>query len=214
MRVSKEKAAQNRQHILTAAARLFREHGISATGVDSITKDAGLTHGGLYSHFGSKEAITAEAIRFALRRSKHLWQRLEERRGVKQAFPAIVEGYLSREHRDSPSQGCVVAALGADIARQPQSVRDAFTEELEDVFEFLARLLSSAGLPHSSEDAITAFAGMVGALVLARAVNDEALSERILQATAQRVSNLAGTRQPTRRAKRMRRSTSITGQVS
>ena len=68
MRVSKEKAAQNRERILTSAARLFREHGIAATGVDSITEDAGLTHGGLYSHFESKEAIAAEAIRFALAR--------------------------------------------------------------------------------------------------------------------------------------------------
>jgi TetR/AcrR family transcriptional repressor of nem operon len=201
MRVSKEKAAQNRQHILTAAARRFREYGINATGVDSITKDAGLTHGGLYSHFGSKEAIAAEAIRFALRRSKRLWQRLAESKGAKQAFPAIVEGYLSREHRDSPGQGCVVAALGADITRQPQSVRDAFTEELEEVFEFLARLMSSDGPSHSYEDAIAAFAGMVGALMLSRAVNDETLSERILQAMAKRVSNLAGTRQPTRRTK-------------
>ena len=68
MRVSKEKAAHNRERILTSAARLFREHGISATGVDAITEDAGLTHGGLYSQFGSKEVIAAEAIRFALAR--------------------------------------------------------------------------------------------------------------------------------------------------
>ena len=72
MRVSKEKAAQNRERILTSAARLFREHGIGATGVDSITEDAGLTHGGLYSQFGSKEAIAAEAVRFALARGKRV----------------------------------------------------------------------------------------------------------------------------------------------
>ena len=112
MRVSKEQAAQNRQHILTAATRLFREHGIHATGVDAITKEAGLTHGGLYSQFGSKEAIAAEAIRFAVTRSKHLWQRAAERKPGTKAFRSIVEGYLSREHRDEPGQGCVVAALG------------------------------------------------------------------------------------------------------
>ena len=79
MRVSKEQAAQNRQHILTAATRLFREHGIHATGVDAITKEAGLTHGSLYSQFGSKEAIAVEAIHFAVTRSKHLWRRAAER---------------------------------------------------------------------------------------------------------------------------------------
>src|SRR5260370_32555929 len=98
MRVSREKAAQNRDKILTAAARLFRERGIGATGVDAITGEAGLTHGAIYSQFGSKEAIAAEAIRGALKGSEHLWQRLSQRKGRKKAFPAIVAPYLSPEH--------------------------------------------------------------------------------------------------------------------
>ena len=172
MRVSKEKAAQNRQDILTAAARLFREQGVSATGVDAITKDVSLTHGAVYSHFGSKEAIAAEAIRLALQGSRRLWQRLAERKGVEKAFPAIVATYLSREHRDSPGQGCVAAALGSEIARQPPSVREAFTEELKDALEFLAGVMPG-------EDACRAAArtrsppllAMAGALTLARAVS-------------------------------------------
>src|SRR5919108_3731312 len=130
MRVSKEKAAANRRNLLTAAARLFRQQGVSATGVDAITKDAHLTHGAVYSHFGSKEAITAEAIRLVLRGSQHLWQRLAERKGGEKAFAAIVAEYLSRAHRDAVGQGCVVAALVSEIARQSQSVRAAFPEEL------------------------------------------------------------------------------------
>lgn len=204
MRVSKEKAAQNRQDILTAATRLFREHGIHATGVDAITKEAGLTHGGLYSQFGSKEAIAVEAIRFAVMRSKHLWQRTAERKPETEAFRSIVEGYLSREHRDKPGQGCVVAALGADVARQPYSVREAFTKELADVFELLARLMPSDDPTRRDEDAIAAFAGMVGALILSRAVNDETLSERILQATTKRITQRTEVRKPARRTKRMR----------
>ena len=141
MRVSKEKAAQNRERILTSAARLFREHGIGATGVDAITEDAGLTHGGLYSQFGSKEVIAAEAIRFALARGKRVWQRALERNPGKRALPAIVDGYLSRAHRDAPGTGCVVAALGTDIARQPRRVRQAFTREIKDDLEFLSRLM-------------------------------------------------------------------------
>ncbi|MGH7925770.1 MAG: TetR/AcrR family transcriptional regulator [Candidatus Binatus sp.] len=187
MRVSKEKAAQNRERILKSAARLFREQGIGATGVDSITDDAGLTHGGLYSQFGSKEAIAAEAIRFALTRSMRVWRRALERHPGKRALPAIVEGYLSQAHRDSPGTGCVVAALGSDIARQPHRVRQAFTKEVKDDLEFLSRLMPDGGRVRRYEDAIVAFASMAGALILARAVNDGALSDFILKSTARRV---------------------------
>ena len=202
MRVSKEKAAENRNDILTAAARLFREQGISATGVDAIPKEARLTHGAVYSQFGSKEAIAAEAIRLALQGSGRLWQRLVERKGAKQAFPAIVAEYLSREHRDTPGQGCVVAALGGEIARQPQSVRAAFTEELKDGLALLAELMPGDDPARRREDAIAAFAAMAGALILARAVNDEPLSDRILEATAKRVTQVGKARKPAQRARR------------
>ena len=202
MRVSNEKAAQNRQEILTAAARLFREQGVSATGVDAIPKEARLTHGAVYSQFGSKEAIAVEAIRLALRGSGRLWQHLVERNGVKQAFPAIVAAYLSREHRDAPGQGCAVAALGSEIARQPQSVREAFTEELKAGLEFLAGVMPGDGPARRCEEAIAAFASMVGALILARAVNDEPLSDRILEATAKRVTQAVKARKPAQRTRR------------
>jgi TetR/AcrR family transcriptional repressor of nem operon len=205
MRVSKEKAAQNHQHILTAATRLFREHGIHATGVDAITKEAGLTHGSLYSQFGSKETIAVEAIRFAVTRSKHLWQRVVERKPGTQAFRSIVEGYLSREHRDEPGQGCIIAALGADIARQPHRVREAFTKELRDTFELLAQLIPSDDPSRRSDDAIAALSSMVGALILARAVNDEALAERILQTTAKQITQRTEARKPARRTACARR---------
>jgi TetR/AcrR family transcriptional repressor of nem operon len=187
MRVSKKQAAENRERILTSAARLFREHGIGATGVDAITEDAGLTHGGLYSQFGSKEIIAAEAISFALVKSKRVWQRALERNPGKRALPAIVDGYLSRAHRDAPGTGCVVAALGTDISRQPRRIRQAFTREIKDDLEFLSRLMPNSDNSTSYEDAIVAFASMAGALILARAVNDEALSDLILKSTAKGV---------------------------
>ena len=206
MRVSKEKAAENRQDILTAAARLFREQGISATGVDAIPTEARLTYGAVYSQFGSKEAIATEAIRLAMQGSRHLWQRLVERNGTKKVFPAIVAAYLSREHCDAPGQGCVVAALGSEIARQPPSVREAFTKELKDALAFLAELMPEDTPSRQYEDAIAVFAGMVGALILARAVNDETLSTRILHATAERITRQPKVRTPARRAKRTRSS--------
>jgi TetR/AcrR family transcriptional repressor of nem operon len=200
MRVSKEKAAQNRQDIVTAAARLFRERGVSATGVDAITEDAGLTHGAVYSQFGSKEAIAAEAIRLAFTGSKRRWQRLAERKGVEKAFAAIVANYLSRDHRDAPGQGCVVAALGSEIARQPQSVREAFTEEFKNGLAFLAEVMPGDDSSGRYEDAIAAFAGMAGALILARAVSDETLSDLILKTTAKRLTDPSNLQRATRRS--------------
>jgi TetR/AcrR family transcriptional repressor of nem operon len=200
MRVSKEKAAQNRERILTSAARLFRQRGIAATGVDSITADAGLTHGGLYSQFGSKEVIAAEAIRFALARGKRVWQRALERNPGMRALPAIVDSYLSRAHRDAVGTGCVVAALGTDIARQPRRVRQAFTREIKDDLEFLSRLMPNEGKERRYEDAIATFASMAGALILARAVNDEQLSDLILKSTAKRVITRAKSRGAVRRS--------------
>jgi TetR/AcrR family transcriptional regulator, transcriptional repressor for nem operon len=187
MRVSKEQAAQNRQKILTAAARLFRERGISATGVDAITEDAGLTHGAVYSHFGSKEAIAAEALREALSRSKRGWQRVLEREGPSKALHAIVAGYLSQNHRDFAGRGCAMAALGSEIAKQPVRVRDAFTAELKEALEFMTTVIPRSSRSRSYDDAIVALASMVGALILARAVSDEGLSNRILEATAKRI---------------------------
>jgi TetR/AcrR family transcriptional repressor of nem operon len=194
MRVSKQKAAENRERILASAARLFRERGIGATGVDSITRAAGLTHGGLYSQFGSKEAIAAEAIRFALGRAQRVWQRAVDLNPGKNALPAIVESYLSRTHRDTPGAGCVVAALGTDIARQPRRVRQAFTRQLKDDLDFLARQMPEGGSSDRFEDALAAFASMAGALILARAVNDQAFSDLILKSTAKRVIRSARVR--------------------
>ena len=199
MRVTKAKAAANRQDILTAAARRFREQGVSATGVDAITKDANLTHGAVYSQFGSKEAIAAEAIRLALQGSQRLWQRLAERRGREKAFSAIVLEYLSQTHRDAAGQGCMVAALGSEIARQPESVRAAFTEEFKAGLEFLAGVMPGDDPARRYTDALAAFASMVGALILARAVSDESLSKQILHATATRMTAQTKVRAPVRR---------------
>lgn len=199
MRVSKAQAAQNRQRIVAAATRLFREQGIQATGVDAITHEAGLTHGGLYSQFGSKEAIVIEAIRFALTQAKHLWQRTAERTPGPQALRGIIESYLSQAHRDAPGQGCIIAALGADIARQPLHVRAAFTTELQDAFALLAQLMPEDTPAQRSDDAIAALASMVGALILTRAVTDERLSDRILTVTTKRVTQSVKVRTSARR---------------
>jgi TetR/AcrR family transcriptional repressor of nem operon len=200
MRVSRERAEQNRRNILTVASRLFRERGIHATGVDAITEELGLTHGAVYSHFGSKEAIAVEAIRDALAGSAHMWRRLIERKGRKKAFPAIVAAYLSRQHRDLPGQGCIVAALAGEIVRQSERVRDTFTDEVKGALQVLTDAISANRPSRAYEDAVAAFAFMLGALILARAVSDEALSDQILKVAAKRVVDRIARRRVARRS--------------
>ena len=187
MRVSKEQAAANRQRILTAAARLFREQGIGGAGVDAITEAAGLTHGAFYSQFESKEAVVAEAVRLAIDESRQMLEGLAKGNAKSEALAGFVAAYLEPGHRDSPGNGCVVAALGADVARQPKTVRAAFTGALKDSLETMADLVPGKSAPHRYDEAITLFSGMLGALILARAVSEESLSRRILETVAKRL---------------------------
>ena len=184
MRVSRAKAAENRRRIVNAASRLFRERGIHGTGVDSISTGADLTHGAVYSQFGSKQAIAVEALRSALAGSRRIWLRQLEKRGRKRALTAIVQGYLSAVHRDEPGTGCVVAALGAEISRQARGVRDAFTTEFKEALKFLSELLADDKNEFDRDDTLALFATMAGALMLARAVSDRELSDRILAVTS------------------------------
>ena len=191
MRVSKEEAGRNRERLLRAAAQLFRENGIDATGVDAITERAGMTHGSLYSQFGSKDAVAAEAILYASAGSRRKWERGAERAGGKLSLSGIVKQYLSREHRDAPGHGCVLAALGPDVSRQPRATRHAFTRALKGAVDLIARLLPDREAARREDRALAMFSAMVGAVVLARAVDDEALSDRILRASSARLVSLA-----------------------
>ena len=189
MKVSREKAAENRARILTEAARLFRERGIAGVGVDALTEAAGLTHGSLYSRFGSKERLAAAAITDALARSA---ESLPPPGAPGASFEALVTRYLSTRHRDAPGGGCALAALGSEVHRQGPAVRGAFTEGLRRFTARIAALLPTrAGhRPAGEEEALAVVATLVGAMVLARAADDPALSERILAATRQHLLDL------------------------
>jgi TetR/AcrR family transcriptional repressor of nem operon len=184
MRVSKGQAAQNRRRILSAAARLFRENGIASSGIDTIARRAGLTHGAFYSQFDSKERVTAEAIRLALERSRKWLEATARGKKKRRAFADVVDAYLAPAHRDSPGNGCVIAALGADIARQPKSIRDAFTRGLKDWLALLAGLDGEGDTTNREANAIVVLSSMAGALILARAVAEQAFSRRILGTVA------------------------------
>src|SRR4051812_38748026 len=137
MKVSREQAAENRERILDVAAQLFRERGFDGIGVADLMKAAGLTHGGFYGHFSSKEDLVAQACARALTRSLDNWNRLADR-APDSPLSAITNSYLSTRHRDQPGAGCTLAALGPDISRQNPSVRRTVTEGVRHAVELLA----------------------------------------------------------------------------
>jgi TetR/AcrR family transcriptional regulator, transcriptional repressor for nem operon len=182
MKVSREQAAANRERIVEVAAKLFREHGFDGIGVADIMKGADLTHGGFYGHFGSKDDLAAEACARALDASVKRWDAVIESNA--DPLAAITESYLSPRHRDHPGDGCLIAALGPDVARQHKSVRHAVTAGLHALADRLAGLMPGSSKATKRRKALARFAAMVGAVAMARAVDDRALSEEILHAVA------------------------------
>jgi len=184
MRVSKEKAAENRERILTEAARLFRERGLSGVGVDALTEAAGLTYGSLYSHFGSKETLMAEAVEQA-------FAGFATKTSATKNAAAFVKQYLTAEHRDDPGDGCAVAGLVCEMSRQSSAVRRAFTEGVKGAVARLGARLPGEPNRAREDKAWATIATLMGAMVLARAVDDPALSDRILSAARGRLGKAA-----------------------
>ena len=182
MRVSREKAAENRERIIEAAGALFRAKGFSGIGVADIMKAADLTHGGFYGHFASKDDLVAQASRRAMARAAANWGKTVAD-APDEPFAALLKHYLSPHHRDAPGQGCVFAALGADAARSGRIVREAFAEGLEPLIEILAKSAPGSSKTVRRRKALAAMSGLVGALLLARAVGDAKLSDELLEAT-------------------------------
>ena len=190
MRVSREKSAETRERILDVAATLFREKGFDGIGLADIMKAAGLTHGGFYKHFGSKDDLEAQAIGLALAAKAADWGRLIEHAAAR-PLSALTDEYLSPRHRDNPGKGCALAALGADVARQGERVRSAFTAGLEPFLQLLSNAIPGRSKAVRRRKAIATMAELIGALILARAVDDPALSDEILAATSLNLSELS-----------------------
>ena len=181
MKVSREQAARNRERILDAAARLFRERGFEGIGVADLMKEAGLTHGGFYGHFTSKDDLIAQASARELTRSLAQWSTIAERASG-DPLSATADAYLTLSHRDNPGAGCVLAALGPDVSRQGAAVRQVVTDYVRSVCDLLARLVPGKSKAARRRTAISTYATLVGAMVLARAVDDRDLSLEILDA--------------------------------
>jgi AcrR family transcriptional regulator len=168
--------------IVAAAARAIRRSGYDGTGVADIMKDAGLTHGGFYAHFPSREAMLAEAADRAGRESVAMMERIAASAPPQQALPAMMRAYLSKEHVEGVETGCATAALGSEMPRQAPAVRRAATRRIKETIDLVARQLPDWGQPSAHERALVTIATMVGALVLARAVDDSKLSDALRKA--------------------------------
>jgi TetR/AcrR family transcriptional repressor of nem operon len=181
MRYSKEHKQQTRERILQQATQAFREEGLRGVGVSELMNKLGLTHGGFYAHFKNKEALVIEAY------AQGLGEAVEKLESGAAGAPAgeevrkMIEAYLSEEHRDNPGQGCVMAALAGELCREPSPVRRIFTHGLRAYIDRLATLLPFHARRSREEQAIILLAGMIGCLLLARAVDNRTESDEILR---------------------------------
>jgi TetR/AcrR family transcriptional regulator, transcriptional repressor for nem operon len=177
---SRKEATHDR--IVHAAARAIRRSGYSGTGVADIMKDAGLTHGGFYAHFDSREAMLAEAADRAGAESVATLERIAAAAPPEKGLQALTRAYLSKEHLEGPDSGCPMAALGSEMPRQAPEVRRAATRRIKEAVDLVARQLPDWGKPGAHEQALATVSMMVGAMVLARAVDDPKLSDAIRSA--------------------------------
>jgi TetR/AcrR family transcriptional repressor of nem operon len=204
MRISKAEAAGNRSRVLETAGRLFREKGVDGVAVADLMKAAGLTHGGFYNHFESKEelAVAAFAAAFAVAIERMERKRAEAgERGQAQVFAHYVERYLARQTRDAPGLGCPIATLGTDATRHGAELKAEFAAGVRRYLEAFTKIIPSAGKAKRAE-AIAALSTLIGALTLSRACAgaDDQLADEVLVAARKQL--LARHRRPTAKRRR------------
>jgi len=182
MRYSREHKIETHARIVKKASVRLREKGAHGIGVADLMKDAGLTHGGFYAHFDSREALVIEAFAYAMDRGTERWRKLAELTPVEQRFATIVESYLTPLHRDDPGHGCAIPTLGAEIARESPKTRKAFATKLEQMIDMLADQLPDLPRKAARKQATATIATMIGTLVMARVAGNGEFSDEILGA--------------------------------
>ena len=177
---SRKEATHDR--IVESAARAIRRSGYGGTGLAEIMKEAGLTHGGFYAHFESREGMLAEAADRAGAEGVAVLARVASAAPPNRALEAILRAYLSKEHVESVETGCPVAALGSEMPRQSPKVRRAATRRIKEMIDLVARQSPDWGQPGAHERALVTVATALGALVLARGVDEPKLSDALREA--------------------------------
>jgi TetR/AcrR family transcriptional repressor of nem operon len=168
-RSSRKNTERHRQQIIDGAATLLRERGVAGVNVGQLMAEAGLTHGGFYRHFASKDELVGLALEKALADQREWVSGLTERE--------LIEWYLSPEHRDDPAHGCTMSALGSEIGRGDDAARESFAASFGSYLDTFASLEG-----REREEALARYATMVGALVISRATAGDPLSEEVLEA--------------------------------
>jgi TetR/AcrR family transcriptional repressor of nem operon len=180
---SRAAKADTHTRIVNIASRKLREEGLAGVGVADVMQEAGLTVGGFYKHFDSRDDLIREALDAAC----GAWQARADAAadgGPPLTYKSLVDDYLSTRHRDNPGAGCPVGAVAAEVARGDEQTRALFSERLEQNIELLATLIHAKDKRASRAKAIAAYAALVGAITMARVANDEAFSREILRAVA------------------------------
>jgi TetR/AcrR family transcriptional regulator, transcriptional repressor for nem operon len=186
MKVSKETMAEHREQIIAVAARRFRECGFDGISVADIMKEVGLTHGGFYRHFASKDELVALASLQAMNETLAKWQKvIDDASGDR--LEALADSYLSLRHHDRPETGCLLAALGTELSRQPAAVKEAVTVGQRKFLDFLSGIAPGKTKALRRKQAVVSLAAMVGGMTLARGVSDAQLRKEILDTAAESV---------------------------
>jgi TetR/AcrR family transcriptional repressor of nem operon len=182
MRYPAEHKHQTRERIVTAAARRFRSRGSDGTGIGDLMRDLRLTHGGFYRHFGSKEALFAEAFEHGLRQIRRTLASAAAQAPPGGELKAVIDAYLDVEHCDNAADGCPVAALASEVARRPRSARGAFHRILANHIRLIATYVPGDNEEERERKAIMLFTGMAGTLTVARVITDQQRRRRMLDA--------------------------------
>ena len=203
MRYSREHKFQTHARIVKKASVKLREKGAHGIGVADLMKDAGLTHGGFYAHFDSREALVIEAFTHAMDRATEHWRKLAEEMPPEKRLSKVVNAYLTPVHRDDPGHGCAVPTLAAEIARESLKTRRVFAGRMEQMIDMLAGQFHDTPRKAARKQAIAALATMVGSLVMARVAGSGEFSDEILKAGRDGVlgqTKSLATRKPAKRA--------------
>ena len=182
MRYSREHKLETHARIVKKASVRLREKGAHGIGVADLMKEAGLTHGGFYAHFDSREALVIEAFGYAMDRATERWRKVVEQTPPDKRLSTIVESYLTSLHRDDPGNGCAVPTLGAEIARESPKTRRAFAAKLEQMIELMADQILDVPRKAARKQAMANLATMMGTLVMARVAGSGDFSDEILGA--------------------------------
>src|SRR6267154_3134574 len=196
MRYSREHKLETHTRIVKRASVRLREKGAHGIGVADLMKDAGLTHGGFYAHFDSREALVIEAFAYAMDRSTERWRKIAEQTPPDKRLATIVESYLTPVHRDDPGHGCAVPTLGAEIARESPKTRKAFAAKLEQMIDMMADQVLDVPRKTARKQAIAALTTMMGTLVLSRIAGNGEFSDEILTSGREAVLDRAASAKP------------------